>query len=170
MICEICKKNKAVVHFINIVNGKKNHQMLCEECALKINNISLSDSDEFKEEFNFNKILSGLFDYMDSYDELDEKDICCENCGRTYKEFKENGICGCSECYKYFGEKFDFLEGKEHIGKIPKGEKNRLENKMKLYKMKKELDILISNEEYEKAAKLRDKITIIEEKLEGEDD
>lgn len=168
MMCEVCKKNKAVVHFINIVNGKKKHKMLCEECALKINNISIGD--ELKEEWNFNKILNGLLDYMDNYKEDERIEIFCKKCGRTYKDFKESGICGCSECYKIFSEKYDFLEGKEHIGKIPKGKTERIKNKRNIYNLKVELKELIKNEEFEKAAVLRDKLKDLEKNFKLEEE
>ncbi|WP_055071725.1 UvrB/UvrC motif-containing protein [Clostridium massiliamazoniense] len=168
MICEICKKNKAVVHFINIVNGKKKHKMLCEECALKINNISVEE--EVKEELNFNKILNGLLDYMDNYKEDEKSELFCKKCGRTYKDFKESGICGCSECYKVFSQKYDFLEGKEHIGKVPRGKREEIKNKRSIDNLRIELKELIKNEEFEKAATVRDKLKDLEKEFKREEE
>lgn len=168
MICEICKKNKAVVHFINIVNGKKKHKMLCEECALKINNISVEE--EVKEELNFNKILNGLLNYMDNYKEDETSELFCKKCGRTYKDFKESGICGCSECYKVFSQKYDFLEGKEHIGKVPRGKREEIKNKRSIDNLRIELKELIKNEEFEKAATVRDKLKDLEKEFKREEE
>lgn len=168
MICEVCKKNKAVVHFINIVNGKKKHKMLCEECALKINNISIEE--DLKEELNFSKILNGLLDYMDNYKDDETSEIVCKKCGRTYKEFRESGICGCSECYKVFSKKYNFLEGKEHTGKIPKGKREKIKNKRSIYNLKEELKELIEKEEFEKAAILRDKLKDLEKEFKKEEE
>lgn len=166
MICEVCKKNKAVVHFINIISGKKTHQMLCENCALKINNISLPENNEKKEDFDFRKILNGLFEYMNGYDdEIEEKEINCKFCNRSYEEFKETGICSCSECYKYFSEKFEFLEEREYKGKIPKGKNILIGDNIKLKNLKLELNYLIEDENYEEAIKVRDEIELLKKKI-----
>ncbi|MGL5615277.1 MAG: UvrB/UvrC motif-containing protein [Sarcina sp.] len=180
MICEVCKKNRAVVHLINIINGKKRHQMLCEECALKINNIERDYEKEDKkkskekgDEINFTKILNGLFDYMSNYEDIESENLICSNCNRTYKEFRETGICSCSECYKIFSEKYDFLEDKKYRGKIPKGKNYFIDKKIKIESLKNELSIYIEEENYEEAAIIRDKIKVIEDQAYsevGEDD
>ena len=47
MLCEMCKKNPATVHYTKVVNGLKEEKHLCEECAAK-----MKQSGEFNDFFS----------------------------------------------------------------------------------------------------------------------
>lgn len=164
MICDVCKKNKATVHLTQIINGIKKEYNLCESCAKEMNTISFIPDINIGKDFSFQNVIGGLIDYINgnSY-KVEEKDVVCKNCGMSYKEFKDNGLLGCSECYTEFKEFLNpvvkRLHGStEHMGKIPKKTCSCIIQKKKILKFKEDLNKAVAMEEYEKAAEIRDKI------------
>lgn len=127
MLCSICHKNEAVLCYTEIVNGVKNEQYLCQECAGKYTGFG-------KDKFSApgSDFISGLLaGFLGSGQPgLDEKDIqktniVCPACRMTYNEFLKYGKFGCQDCYKTFGLILDpYLKkihgGCIHLGKRPK--------------------------------------------------
>ena len=60
MLCQICNKRAATVHYTKIVNGEMEELHLCEECAL------VNQELEFDTTFSFHKLLTGLIDSLQS--------------------------------------------------------------------------------------------------------
>lgn len=156
MLCEICKKEKANVHFTQIVNGEITEMHLCESCAEEkgIDEISFFSS------FALADLLSGLTDL--EIVSTKEK-VKCKNCGLSYHDFNRTGRLGCSECYKIFHANLlpllKRIHGKtEHIGKTPSKLSIKMNFKKELLSLQRELQEAIVREEYEKAALIRDKI------------
>jgi protein arginine kinase activator len=164
MLCERCKKNDASVHFTQIINGKKQELNICESCAKEIDGLEMAGDMGFGSSFSFQNILSGIMDYMSPNQQASKTQVlACKNCGTTYNEFKRYGLLGCSECYKIFGPALTpvikRVQGNlEHVGKIPKKLGKEIMEKRRLSKLKEELQKAIANEEYEKAAQIRDTI------------
>lgn len=168
MLCEVCKKNEATIHVTKIVNGVKKEANLCSECAGKSEEFNLGSDMDMITPFAFPNILSGLMDYVSKTSSNNKvKELKCKNCGSSYREFKETGLLGCSECYKHFNQAIlsvvKGVQGNvEHLGKIPKKAGRDLVQKNKILKLKQELQKVITLEEYEKAAEIRDQIREIE--------
>lgn len=170
MICEECGKRPASVHITKVENGKKSDMHLCEQCAMQKNLLGISTS------FSINDLLTGLLNSsgvqpikMDMV-----KELKCDVCGLSYGKFRETGRFGCSNCYEVFGEKLNPLFKKvhgntNHTGKIPNRAGGRIKMLRETEKLKQELDEAIRNEEYEKAATIRDKIREINKTEKGED-
>lgn len=164
MLCERCKKNDASVHFTQIVNGKKQELNICESCAKEIDGLEVPGDMGLGNSFSFQNILSGIMDYMSPYQQVSKTQIlACKNCGTTYNEFKRYGLLGCGGCYEVFGPALTpvikRVQGNlEHVGKIPKKLGKEIMEKRRLSKLKEELQKAIANEEYEKAAQIRDTI------------
>ena len=97
----------------------------------------------------------------------------CERCGMTYYDFQKKGKLGCGDCYEKFGKNLSELLRKihgsdRHVGKMPfKGERT-IKEQEDLKRLKDELNRMIQQEEFEKAAMLRDRIKELEEKMAGE--
>lgn len=170
MLCDECAKRPATVHITKVENGKKTDMHLCEQCAMQKNLLSLSTS------FSVNDLLAGLLNSGAASQKKADMvtDTVCNICGLSYSRFKETGRFGCSNCYKVFGERLNPLFKKVHgntghTGKIP----NRAGGKMKVLreveKLRQQLEEAIRNEEYEKAAALRDKIREINNAGKGEE-
>lgn len=173
MLCEKCNKNEAKIHLIKLVNAEKSEIWLCENCAKDMSDIPLVASLGNMDKLSFQNILGGLFDSVDKNKEK-KIEIICKNCGLTYSQFKASGQLGCSCCYESFIDSLKPMIKRvhgdvEHIGKIPQRVGAELIEKKKLTKLKLELQKAILEEEYERAAVIRDKIKEIEStRLEGE--
>lgn len=168
MLCDICKKNNATVHVTKIINGVKQEFNICEECAKKTEGIGINETMDFSTPFSFQNILSGIMDYLyESPQNINTLEPVCKNCGITFADFKNNGFLGCSECYENFRATLipviKRVQGNvEHIGKIPEKSGKAILERKNLERLKAELQQCIKNEEYEKAAEIRDKIREIE--------
>ena len=170
MLCDECGKRVATVHITKIENGKKTDFHLCEKCAMAKNSISINTS------FSINDLLTGILNNTDYFpfkvgfpDELK-----CPVCGLGYSRFRETGRFGCSNCYKTFSDKlnplFRRLHGNiSHTGKIPVKAGGNMKNAREIEKLKAALSFAVKNEEYEKAAELRDRIKELDRIIKGEE-
>lgn len=164
MLCERCNKNQANIHIVKVINGIKQEVHLCDKCA-KEQEVNISPIEhEIDGSIYFQNILSGIMDYINqSADDVKRSEAVCDNCGMTYSEFKEKGLLGCDKCYTTFKTVVAPMikrvqRSEEHIGKVPKKGGKELMDRRTLLKLKEELQKSILEEEYEKAAELRDKI------------
>ena len=160
MLCEKCKKNQATVHMKQIINGDVKEVHLCAECA------AASDiGNGFS--FDFNNMFQDLFNMAASPAGIGggykNAGLRCPNCGMTYEDFMRSGRLGCSDCYDSFYNNLEptlkSIHGSnEHKGKIPQKSGGRMMKKRELDTLKRKLAAAVENEEYEEAAKLRDRI------------
>jgi len=171
MICENCQSKQATLHFTKIINGNKNEYHLCEDCAKeKGEMIPYNDSGFF-----FNNLLSGLlnFEPMKEHGQqmaTSPEQLRCKKCGLTFSQFKKTGKFGCHDCYNYFEPQlepiFRRIHGNsQHIGKVPRRSGENIKLKKEISSLKDQLQQKVQSEEFEDAAKLRDKIKDLETKL-----
>ncbi|WP_096438115.1 UvrB/UvrC motif-containing protein [Alteribacter populi] len=173
MLCQECQKRQATLHFTKIINGEKTEFHICDVCAKeKGEHIPGSNS------FSIHQLLSGLLDFDQSISthpssaarQVSENSTC-PNCNMNYEQFAEIGRFGCAECYKTFQSKLDPIfkrihsGNSTHGGKVPKRIGQDLHLHKEIEKLKEELQILISKEEFEKAAEIRDQIRSLEKSL-----
>ena len=168
MLCEKCKKNEARINLVKILNGQKQEIWLCENCAKDLADIPMLNSMNKEIEFPFQGILTGLISNFNNFTE--KKELVCSNCGMHYNQFKKTGKLGCSECYEEFSKSNEPLVKTatnfvKYSGKIPQRKRNELSQKKKLKDLKESLQKLIFEEEYEKAAMIRDSISEIEKSI-----
>lgn len=172
LLCEKCNKNQATVHFINIINGVKQEINICEKCAKENDGLNLMAYKNMDSPINFQNLISGIMDYIgQTSNNKSYEEERCKNCGMTYTEFKKKGLMGCSSCYKEFSATviplIKRVQGNvEHVGKVPNKAGKGLIDRKNLMKLKEELQRSILEEEYEKAAQIRDKIKVLQQKME----
>ncbi len=165
MLCQICEKNEATVHFTEVVNNQVSELHLCEDCAQK-KGLSIQPH------FSIADLLVGLINLGITPPKVEKAGVKCKNCGLTYAQFGKIGRLGCSECYQAFQKGLVPLLRKihgsiQHRGKFPKKGKRVLSRREEkspsaLEKLKAELARVVEQEEFEKAASLRDKIRALE--------
>lgn len=174
MLCENCQENEATIHYTEIVNGVRNEHHLCSECAGKLDfsgMVNLSSA-----EFPFVKLLTGLLAAANETDEDEDnplRHICCPKCNMSFEEFVDIGKFGCEECYDVFGPLIQDNLKRIHGDNVHKGKnyilENEFEDETKIIQQEEnseeEISILesrlreaISIEDFEEAARLRDKI------------
>jgi protein arginine kinase activator len=157
--CDICKKQAAThkVHRID-ENGQWTELNLCEECARAK---GILGPKEIK------TILQILAELKKKILEEDNK-LVCPKCGMTFANFKAIGKLGCEECYTAFREKLipilkELHHSTHHTGKTPK-EETKIKKHLLIKKLRKELKEAIAQEDYERAAAIRDTIKKYETK------
>jgi len=166
-LCQNCKERIASVHFTQIINSNKTEMYLCEQCAKAKSEFSIVSN------LNINDFFTGLIGMGNAsmYDSMSLHDkYVCDKCGMSYEEFQSIGKLGCENCYSVFSERLNpilkRLHGNvAHSGKMPAAISESVNISREIDRLKELLNKSIQNEEYEKAAKLRDEIR----RLEGEE-
>lgn len=158
MKCDVCNIADAVIHIKQIVGDSENELHLCEECA-EIKGIIANDD---KVEFSVSNLLTGLVDISGLSKELDKKKVC-PKCKLTMEKLKKQMKLGCSECYSVFSKEIQQILRKifddcRHKGKYPKYLLEYKNYLMDIQKLKLKLQEVLQEENYEEAAKIRDKI------------
>jgi len=174
MLCQECGKRPATLHFTKIVNGEKTEFHFCEACAReKGEGIPGTPNG-----FSIHSLLSGLMDFEPpggvKPGGVGQRMQAprCEACGLTYAQFSKIGRFGCSSCYRFFGDRLDPVFKRVHgntvhVGKIPKRTGGQIRSKREIEELKRKLQELVAQEEFEKAAATRDRIRELERKLSG---
>ncbi|RCW41247.1 MULTISPECIES: UvrB/UvrC motif-containing protein [unclassified Halanaerobium] len=174
MLCDRCKKNEAVVYLTKIVNGHKQELHLCEKCAEETGHINFAPDNNL----SFQKFLSGVLNSHLFENEKEIKDNnnsksrkVCSRCGSSFEEFSQKGLFGCAECYDAFSEKLEPLMKRihgstYHSGKIPRKIRDTVKYRRDINKLKKLMDEAVAEENFEKAAEIRDKIRVIKNSME----
>ena len=161
--CDKCDR-PATHHSVEIIKGQKIEKNLCDEHAAEEGLLVKAVHTPINELLsNFVKIHSGG-------GSGESKDLTCDNCGRTFAEFREQSLVGCPECYRAFEKGLAPLlerahEGAtHHVGKVPARAGSGEARQQKLMRLRKRLSDAVSAEDYEMAAALRDDIRRFEEK------
>lgn len=168
MLCQNCGQKLAKVHYTHIVNDKKVEVFLCEQCAREKNNINLSMP------IDLSTFITGLMGLgSDSVSSgWKTAELICNECGMAYGDFEKTGKMGCSNCYITFREKIGpvlkRIHGSDtHTGKIPVRLFGEVKLDREIKELKAQLDKAVQNEEYERAALIRDRIRLLTKENSG---
>lgn len=182
MLCERCKKNEANYYYHESVNGAEKTYHLCAECAKELEKsgeIKNFAKDNFMDSFftkeldSMNSVFSSLFSPAYSQGKLKNPERTkCSLCGATFDELARDGKTGCPKCYEVFADELDAsirrIHGRSsHTGRAPFKFREKNETKQKLHQLEKDLKEEIRNENYERAAELRDEIKALRAADEG---
>lgn len=158
MICQSCQKKQATTHIKTIIHGELREYNLCGECAQKMGHASFFDNMGFDFDKLFGSFMGGTPLLKDTRR--------CSCCGSTFEDIAKSGKIGCAECYNVFYEELlpsiQRIHGKTaHSGKLAKsaGEESKIKNE--LSRLSAELNEAIKEQNFEKAAELRDRINEI---------
>lgn len=162
MQCQICNKTEATIHVTEIVNGQRAEMHLCSQCAEQ-------QGIAVKSQIPINELLSNLLAVQPTDSELfglaSEEKLSCPKCGLTLEQFRKQAALGCPDDYKVFEKSLLPLikkahDGKtNHCGKIPSKMPADTKKEMEISNMQQQLNAALKREDYELAAKLRDKIS-----------
>ncbi|MFP4384579.1 MAG: UvrB/UvrC motif-containing protein [Spirochaetia bacterium] len=162
MKCDVCGKGDVVMNIQQILGEKKLEIGLCQSCA---NKYGISKNAEILQTTT-SELLQSLLQAKGKGS--GSKNRICPRCTLTLKEFKKYERLGCTECFNVFKSEItamlrDKEMGSRHTGKFP--------NKLSAYKtffidrerIRKKLETAIAREDYERAAKLRDRLTELDQ-------
>ena len=162
MLCQICGKSPATVHFTEIQDSKMSEIHVCERCAEERGMQASSK----KHQFDIADLLAGMVDGMTENEEERVGHVQCPRCGMPYSAFKETGRLGCADCYQAFQFQLRPLLRRihgdtRHRGKAP--ERGTGENGARqIQRLHDELQRAVEREEFERAASIRDDIRKLE--------
>lgn len=155
VLCQYCSKNPATIHLTEIHDEKRREIHICESCA---------------DERGIGAHSPGFTAFLHSAVEKPEvqRTLRCPHCGITFDEFRTKGRFGCPRDYEVFRERLNPLLDKihgahRHTGRLPGGRETMDTDRAdELLRLRRELKEAVHREEYEKAAKLRDRIQTLE--------
>ena len=163
MLCQICGKNPASVHFTEIHDNKMSEIHVCERCAEDKGMHMPAEQHKFE----IADLLAGMVDTMTHTDEERVGHVQCPRCGLLYSPLKETGRLGCSECYSAFQFQLRPLLRRihgdtRHRGKVPTRDGEGVSRSRQIQRLHDELQRAVEREEFEKAASIRDEIRKLE--------
>jgi protein arginine kinase activator len=146
MKCQRCPK-QATLHITEVLGEDRYDEVhLCEDCAKKY----LVELEEAVEEA-----------------EAPVTGPTCDACGISYLEFRNQGRFGCAHDYDAFkAELLPLLESihgdVRHAGKTPRRLPRTQGAQVELTNLRRRLQQLVTEENYEEAARVRDRIKELE--------
>jgi protein arginine kinase activator len=162
MLCQDCNQNESTVHLTQIINNKKLVLNLCKDCAEKRGFHSPFEHMPFP----LAELVTGMVGSKTTSHKGGRKSTKtkkCPGCGMTFEDFGKSGRLGCGQCYHTFRvEMTDLLRkihgSPKHRGKGMAAEPEMVKPMKEETRLRDELKKAIENEDFEKAATLRDQI------------
>lgn len=154
----MCKDKVATIRLKEIINDMVTELQLCQACfeerELKGGGHAVGSVD---------KAMSALAGQTGAGKKADAKPLQCSTCGASEEDLKNNGRLGCGDCYDEFEVSIQPIltrvhNATEHRGKAPHEAARNLDFKVEMRRLQEDLQEAILSENYERAAKLRDKI------------
>ena len=159
MKCQRCPK-QATLHITEVLGEDRFEEVhLCEECAKKY----LYEPQQQKKAAA--KAAEPAAESEEA-DGLGEKQ--CEACGIKFVEFRNHGRLGCPNDYDAFKEDLlPLLESvhgdTRHVGKVPRRLPRAKGAQLELAQLRRKLQQAVTEEAYEEAARIRDRIRELED-------
>jgi protein arginine kinase activator len=128
---------------------------LCEACAAK-------EGITVQANVGVSQMLEEFIMHTQQAKQLSE--LVCDQCGMSFLEFRHGGLLGCPHDYEVFAVALTPLmeraqEGaSHHVGKVPRHAGGDEQRQGEMLRLRSELKEAIRREEYEEAAKIRDRI------------
>ncbi len=161
MTCQKCKRREATRHeSVRQEDGSWAEAHLCDRCAEKSEVTLLSPA---------SMIQAFIEGATAEARRASGGAAACPSCGITYAEFRSRGRLGCPADYEVFlPDLLPLIErihhgGTQHVGKSPASTDGRTEFERELIELRRSLAEAVQREQYEEAARLRDRIRILEE-------
>ena len=170
MKCQKCGLKPADTHVKRVINGEFEEYNLCSDCAKELGYTNMFDDFANELATGFNSMLGSFFsNALPARSQATR----CEICGTSYADIVRTGMMGCANCYTIFADQLmptiRRVHGNTtHCGKHSVFAKNKLNEKADapaenpVDTLKTQLKEAIENQEFEKAAELRDKIKEME--------
>jgi len=159
MKCQDCRKKEATHHITQVIDDQKVTLNLCEECAEKRGFRNPLEGVPFP----LAEFLASMLSKAQMKKQPEEADVVCTACGLSFSDFAKVGRLGCGGCYVTFKEQLDDLLRKvhgstRHRGKFPNTKRDVMKPLWEENKLQEELRRAIEQEDFERAAQLRDQL------------
>jgi protein arginine kinase activator len=161
MKCQRCPQT-ATLHITEVLTEEQFEELhLCEQCAHKYLYEAQPAKQTGIKAAMSEKVIEGEEPAL-----LNQQE--CPHCGMTFVEFRNTGRLGCPYDYQEFrAELVPLLENihgeARHCGKTPRRLPQTKKTQDELMQLRNRLKAAITREDYEEAARLRDRIKELEE-------
>ena len=157
MKCNKCGEKEATFFYSETVNGVSHAQHLCATCAEAEGLLSQKPTGAFQTFFD------SAFPTLFGTTATKKSSATCGGCGATFSEILKAGKVSCPRCYESFEAELSStlrsIHGNvTHTGRRPQKLSESLAREEKKAALRQELATAIAEENFEKAATLRDEI------------
>jgi len=170
--CQACGVRPAVVEFVQVTGTERREMSLCRECALSIGMRSQVEA--------FQRLSQLLMQHNPAAEMSEEMRAAlastCGRCKLEFEQFVKTGLLGCPYCYEEFNELLKPVlrrmhgvlkqveepvdkavkPGRIHGARASAAKESSSEEQRARLEM--ELNLALLEEDYERAADLRDKL------------
>lgn len=158
MKCELCGKKEAQLKIQQFIGSEMSELNICENCAEERGIISSENGYNM----SLTELLTVLVDTKGNKDRGAVRSAC-PKCGMKPGEIRKRGMVGCAECYVSFRNEIASILSKapvkpKHRGKYPARVQVYKTFFVDREKLREKLDHAVKSEEYEKAARIRDRL------------
>jgi len=164
MKCDYCDMT-AVVHEVTVKGGVKKETHLCTRHAKELGIASIPKQIDPKQPIN--QLLTH-FVFQQSVKGSPVARKACPECGMTWAHFRQGSLLGCPQCYSTFEQQLTPLIERaqhgavHHVGKSPARVDGTIDLQLERRQLLRQIKEAVAAEQYERAAKLRDRLSSIE--------
>jgi protein arginine kinase activator len=176
MTCQRCGKRDASIHLIELVDGDRKSLWLCPICAGKDERTDgaadAAKGDGTSEPVDSESLASFLGQVFGPAEPAAEDAArTCTSCGYSLKQFGATNRLGCPRCYQSFRARLmpmlaSFHRHVSHLGKAPRPDTGTANGPGEIARIRVALEKAIAAEDFEEAARLRDRIRQLESREE----
>lgn len=159
MLCEDCKQKPATIHYTQVIGGVSRELHLCAACMKKHKvGVDLGDMHGL-----LSSLLSGMEGSGEETRTQSENVLRCSRCGMDFARFRKTGMLGCAQCYQEFRAQLSpilkRIHGRvQHAGHVPPCIDPARRAREEIERLKKDMTEAVAQEDFERAAWLRDQI------------
>ena len=181
MLCQKCQNAQATVHIDEVKafegpghpGNEVDEHHLCEQCAQEAEIPHIAVQQKSMDEVWKLLQMSAM---KAQTKEAPRKTLTCPDCKTTLDQLRRKGRLGCQTCYTTFAQ---YLQGllermhgsTSHVGRVPGVDGQEIARRRQIEEAEKDLERAISEEAFERAAELRDRLTqLIESGSDGAGD
>lgn len=178
MLCQECRRKPASVKITAIMDHQKSEVHLCEECARSRGELEFGG----EAKISVGEMLAALLHHQAAADSAGPSGadpeapaggaLRCPGCGLTYQGFTKQGKLGCPSCYDTFDRQMRGVlrhvhGGTRHVGRLPVRAGGAARAQRQLQELRSRLAESVQEEQFERAAALRDQIRQLEAAVAG---
>jgi protein arginine kinase activator len=169
LVCERCQQQPATVHVTDVAEVSTESGTdqtvrevhLCEACSQAMALPSIGPPAKVVAD-NIWKLLT-----LTKQARRPRSNLACPDCKMTLEELQRRGRLGCPRDYEvfkqYLGELLERMHGaRQHVGRVPGLAEGELERIQRISDLRQELDVAVREEQYERAASIRDELRGLE--------
>lgn len=175
MKCERCAKAEASVKITRVHDGIPSQVLLCQSCAAES---SPYQKQALEKNASLDHLLKELLASQqkghvatgEGAQKHVEEGLSCPSCGIDYTLYRATGMLGCPDCYDAFTDELEadlmrLQRATRHVGGDESPAIRGAEIQRRLVAMREELHQAIEDEDFTRAAYLRDEIAQTEKEL-----